>query len=46
MSSVDAAGRRTVEPGSYRIFIGGGQPGDAAGVAATFTIKGSEVLAR
>jgi beta-glucosidase len=45
LSSVDAAGRRAVEPGTYRVFIGGGQPGDAAGVASTFTIKGSEVLA-
>jgi len=45
LSQVDAAGRRAVEPGRYRVFIGGGQPGDAAGVAATFTITGSEVLA-
>jgi len=45
LSSVDAAGRRTVEPGRYRIFIGGGQPGDAKGVTAAFTINGSEVLA-
>lgn len=46
LSSVDTAGKRAVEPGRYRIFIGGGQPGDTAGVAATFTIEGSEVLAR
>ncbi|MEW9572717.1 glycoside hydrolase family 3 C-terminal domain-containing protein [Rhodanobacter sp. Si-c] len=45
VSSVDAAGVRTVEPGRYRVFIGGGQPGDAAGVASTFTINGKEVLA-
>ncbi|HEX8777777.1 MAG TPA: glycoside hydrolase family 3 C-terminal domain-containing protein, partial [Rhodanobacter sp.] len=44
LSSVDAAGRRAVEPGRYRLFIGGGQPGDAGGVTAAFTIKGSEVL--
>ncbi|MDE2278445.1 MAG: glycoside hydrolase family 3 C-terminal domain-containing protein, partial [Xanthomonadaceae bacterium] len=44
LSSVDAAGVRAVVPGHYRVFIGGGQPGDAAGVAATFTITGSEVL--
>ncbi|MBA2077636.1 glycoside hydrolase family 3 C-terminal domain-containing protein [Rhodanobacter sp. PCA2] len=45
LSSVDAAGARAVEPGRYRVFIGGGQPGDAAGVAATFTIEGREALA-
>jgi beta-glucosidase len=44
LSSVDAAGGRAVVPGHYRVFIGGGQPGDAAGVTATFTITGSEVL--
>ncbi|HEX7732713.1 MAG TPA: fibronectin type III-like domain-contianing protein, partial [Rhodanobacter sp.] len=45
LSSVDAAGVRAVGPGRYRVFIGGGQPGDAAGVAATFTINGKEELA-
>jgi beta-glucosidase len=45
VSSVDAAGTRAVEPGRYRVFIGGGQPGDAAGVAIPFTIDGREVLA-
>ena len=45
LSSVDAAGARAVEPGRYRLFIGGGQPGDAAGVAVPFTIEGREVLA-
>jgi len=45
LSSVDAAGKRAVRAGRYRVFIGGGQPGDAKGVAATFTIQGNEVLA-
>ncbi len=45
LSSVDADGTRAVEPGRYRVFIDGGQPDDAAGVAATFTIEGREVLA-
>lgn len=45
VSSVDAAGTRAVVPGRYRVFIGGGQPGDAAGVAIPFTIDGREVLA-
>lgn len=45
LSSVDAAGVRAVEPGRYRVFIGGGQPGDAAGVAATFTVEGHQAIA-
>ncbi|BFI95094.1 MAG: glycoside hydrolase family 3 C-terminal domain-containing protein [Rhodanobacter sp.] len=45
VSRVDAAGTRAVEPGRYRVFIGGGQPGDAAGVASTFTIEGQQVVA-
>ena len=45
VSSVDAAGARAVEPGRYRVFIGGGQPGDAAGVASTFTIEGQQAIA-
>ncbi|MGH8182774.1 MAG: glycoside hydrolase family 3 C-terminal domain-containing protein [Rhodanobacteraceae bacterium] len=44
LSSVDAAGVRAVEPGRYRVFVGGGQPGDAAGVAASFTISGRDIL--
>ncbi len=45
LSSVDAAGARAVEPGQYRVFIGAGQPGNAAGVAAHFSIDGREALA-
>ena len=44
LSSVDAAGVRAVEPGRYSVFVGGGQPGDAAGVRASFTISGRDVL--
>ncbi|HKR76806.1 MAG TPA: glycoside hydrolase family 3 C-terminal domain-containing protein [Rhodanobacter sp.] len=44
LSSVDVAGKRAVEPGNYRVFIGGGQPDDAKGVASTFTIQGREEL--
>jgi len=44
LSTVDAAGVRRVMPGRYRVFIGGGQPGYAAGVSAEFTIAGREVL--
>jgi beta-glucosidase len=44
LSSVDAAGARAVEPGRYRVFVGAGQPGVAAGVAASFSIDGREAL--
>jgi beta-glucosidase len=46
LSLVDAAGRRAVEAGHYRVFVGGGQPGLAAGVTATFTINGRHALPR
>ncbi|GLQ89896.1 glycoside hydrolase family 3 protein [Dyella flagellata] len=46
LSSVDAAGERAVKSGHYRVFVGGGQPGDAAGVTAAFTIGGRLVLPR
>ncbi|GHH47021.1 glycoside hydrolase family 3 C-terminal domain-containing protein [[Pseudomonas] boreopolis] len=45
LSDVDRAGTRAVEPGDYRVFVGGGQPGTgAAGVAATFSIEGRAPL--
>lgn len=45
LSSVTAAGNRIVTPGSYRVSIGGGQPGiGAAGAAATFKISGEYPL--
>ncbi|MFS0773786.1 glycoside hydrolase family 3 C-terminal domain-containing protein [Sphingomonas sp. 1P08PE] len=40
MSSVDRAGVRRVLPGAYRLWIGGGQPGDAPGVWTGFTVTG------
>jgi beta-glucosidase len=46
LSSVDAAGNRAVAAGRYRVFIGGGQPGDAPGVSASFTIIGRDALPR
>jgi beta-glucosidase len=46
MSMVDAAGNRAVVAGRYRVFIGGGQPGDAPGVNASFTISGRDALSR
>jgi beta-glucosidase len=46
LSTVDAAGQRAVVAGRYRVFIGGGQLGDAPGVSASFTISGRDVLPR
>lgn len=46
LSTVDAAGHRAVAAGRYRVFIGGGQPGDAPGVSASFTITGRDTLPR
>ena len=46
LSTVDAAGSRAVVAGRYRVFIGGGQPGDAPGVGASFTITGRDALPR
>ena len=40
MSVVDRAGIRRVVPGDYRLWIGGGQPGDAPGVWTDFTVTG------
>jgi len=44
MSSVDAAGSRRVVPGEYRLYIGGGQPGDGPGVDTVFTVTGTKDL--
>ncbi|GAB2557883.1 glycoside hydrolase family 3 protein [Rhodanobacter koreensis] len=46
LGMVDASGQRAVEAGHYRLFIGGGQPGDAAGLTAGFTIAGHAALPR
>jgi beta-glucosidase len=46
MSSVARDGTRAVVPGEYRLFVGGGQPGGADGVAARFTVTGRHALPR
>ncbi len=43
LSSVDAAGDRAVEPGVYRLWVGGGQP-DQATDGAALTISGRQPL--
>ncbi|MCU6454314.1 glycoside hydrolase family 3 C-terminal domain-containing protein [Sphingomonas sp. A2-49] len=42
MSIVDRDGRRHVVPGAYRVWIGGGQPGDGAGRWHDFTVTGTD----
>jgi beta-glucosidase len=46
LSLVDADGRRSVEPGEYELFIGGGPPGAGEGQSLPFRIQGSHPLAR
>ncbi|WP_448098368.1 glycoside hydrolase family 3 C-terminal domain-containing protein [Luteibacter yeojuensis] len=46
LSSVDATGQRAVLAGEYTVFLGGGQPGDAPGEHAGFTIRGRRALPR
>ncbi|QBM76010.1 glycoside hydrolase family 3 protein [Sphingomonas sp. AAP5] len=41
LSLVARDGTRAVEPGAYRLFLGGGQPGDAAGVWVDLAITGT-----
>jgi beta-glucosidase len=43
MSSVDRSGTRRVMPGEYKLWIGGGQPGDGAGAWTQFTVTGEAV---
>ena len=45
LSLVDAAGKRAVSAGAYRVAIGGSQP-DGASPTATFAIEGSQPMAR
>src|SRR6516225_6780486 len=45
LSYVNEAGDRTIAPGSYKLSVGGGQPGsDAKGMETAFTIKGEAHL--
>jgi beta-glucosidase len=43
MSSVDRSGTRRVVPGEYKLWIGGGQPGDGPGTWTQFTVTGEPV---
>jgi beta-glucosidase len=44
VSTVDTQGRRSVQPGSYTLSVGGGQPAAAAHVSGQFSITGSAQL--
>ncbi|WP_242125457.1 glycoside hydrolase family 3 C-terminal domain-containing protein [Sphingobium sp. Sx8-8] len=44
LSTVDRDGQRAVRPGAYRLFIGGGQPGEVKGTEVAFTITGTQEL--
>ncbi len=46
LSDVDESGTRAVRAGSYTVFVGGGQPGEAQGVQAQFNVEGNEPLPR
>ena len=47
LSDVDRAGQRAVQPGDYRVFVGGGQPDTGApGGAAAFSIQGTAAISR
>ncbi len=46
LSEVDAAGKRSVQAGSYTIFVGGAQPAPGTGLSGEFAIEGSAPLPR
>jgi beta-glucosidase len=46
LSTVDENGIRAVRPGSYTVFLGGGQPGEAQDLEAQFTIEGTQPVPR
>jgi beta-glucosidase len=46
LSEVDAQGKRSVQPGTYSIFVGGQQPAHNAGQSAEFAIQGTQELPR
>ena len=45
LSLVAADGSRSVEPGRYELFLGGGQPGEAPGLTLPFQIAGRAPVA-
>jgi beta-glucosidase len=45
LSLVSPQGTRTIQPGHYEIYIGGGQPGHSTGLTLPFRIVGSAAVA-
>jgi beta-glucosidase len=45
MSMVDAQGSRSVQPGEYELYVGGGQPSTQSGVFLPFHIVGESLMA-
>ncbi|HEY4049748.1 MAG TPA: glycoside hydrolase family 3 C-terminal domain-containing protein [Acidobacteriaceae bacterium] len=46
LSTVDENGIRAVRPGSYTVFLGGGQPDQTQGLKGQFTIEGTQPVPR
>ncbi|MEG8045702.1 fibronectin type III-like domain-contianing protein [Sphingomonas aerolata] len=44
LGMVEHDGTHAVVPGRYRLFVGGGQPGDAAGIWTDVTITGTRTV--
>ncbi len=44
MACVDEQGRWVIEPGSFTLFAGGGQPGVAQGLSVKFSVIGEKIL--
>lgn len=44
LSLVAADGRRSIQPGKYELYVGGGQPSNETGVFLPFRIDGSDPL--
>ena len=44
LSLVAADGARSVEPGDYKLYIGGGQPGKSAGILLRFHVVGRAAM--
>ncbi len=45
LSLVNAAGLRSVQPGDYEVFVGGGPPSTGLGVSMPFHIEGTKLIA-
>jgi beta-glucosidase len=44
LAVVDNKGRWVIEPGTFTIFVGGGQPGEAAGLSVRLVVIGEKII--